>query len=177
MIKTRLKCVMALLVATLTGLTFACGTLFANGNLSDLTYFNSASFLRKTSDEKRILQMVNEERAKYRAGSLVWDSTLASVARSYSNKMASENFFSHKDRTGKGLVERLKDADVTNWTGLAENLYFCQGFDDPLTSAVAGWMKSSGHRTNLLNSSWKSSGIGMAKAADGKVYVTQIFMR
>lgn len=173
----RLVGVLAIFIAILISLIFATQNSFASDNLSTAIYSNGFSALRSAANEKRILQLINDERAKTGAGSLIWESNLAMAARNHSSNMASENYFGHKDRNGRSLVDRLKEVNLKSWSGLAENLYFCQGFDDPSTAAVAGWLKSSGHRLNLLKSSWKYSGIGMATTADGKVYVTQIFMR
>jgi uncharacterized protein YkwD len=36
-------------------------------------------------------------------------------------------------------------------------------------------MNSRGHRKNILFSHWRSEGIGVAIAPDGKVYITQNF--
>jgi uncharacterized protein YkwD len=40
--------------------------------------------------------------------------------------------------------------------------------------AVEGWMKSPGHRENILNSRYDSSGIGVAMAGD-RAFATQVF--
>jgi uncharacterized protein YkwD len=42
-------------------------------------------------------------------------------------------------------------------------------------TTVQGWMNSRGHRKNILFSHWRSEGIGVAIAPDGKVYITQNF--
>ncbi|PYS11149.1 MAG: hypothetical protein DMG17_23220 [Acidobacteria bacterium] len=39
----------------------------------------------------------------------------------------------------------------------------------------SGWMHSSGHRQNILNSAYRKTGIGAAVADDGQVYITQVF--
>lgn len=129
-----------------------------------------------SSDEQLIMEMINEERGNKKLNSLIWDAKLAQLARSYSNKMARENFFSHYDLKGNNLANRAKDFNIS-WTGIAENLYFCQGFDDPVEAAVRGWLKSPAHRANLLNKNWSATGIGVAETADGRFYVTQIFLR
>lgn len=40
--------------------------------------------------------------------------------------------------------------------------------------SVSGWMESSGHRENILNSSFSKTGIGIYYD-DGYFYITQIF--
>lgn len=170
------KGVKALIAVFFTSLIFSSGSTFASDNINNSTfYFGSFSFSRATG-EKKILELVNEERRKRRLPALVWDSRLASLARSYSGKMARENFFGHKDKQGSTLIQRAKDFNI-NWSGIGENLYTCKGYDDPTEPAVAGWMKSPGHRSNMLNDSWTSTGIGIAEASDGKIYVTQVFLK
>lgn len=172
-----LKGIKKLCVVFFAFLIFSNGSVFAEDNLSNLTFYNSSFSFFKKSGETKILELINEERRKRNLNSLSWDSRLASLARSYSSKMAREDFFSHTDKNGKNLIDRAKEFNLTNWNGIAENLYFCKGYDDPAIPAFKGWMKSSGHRSNMLNGSWKSTGIGIAVASDGRMYVTQVFMK
>ena len=39
------------------------------------------------------------------------------------------------------------------------------------------WMNSSGHRANILNSTYNQIGVGVAKENDGNTYWTQMFIR
>lgn len=171
------KGIKPLIVGFFISILFLSGNVFANENINNSTFYYGSFSFSRLAGEKKILDLVNEERRKRRLTSLVWDSKLASLARSYSSKMARENFFGHKDKQGSTLIQRAKDFNITNWSGIGENLYSCKGYDDPTEPAVSGWMKSPGHRSNMLNNSWKSTGIGIAKASDGKIYVTQVFMK
>ena len=38
------------------------------------------------------------------------------------------------------------------------------------------WMNSSGHRANILNPSFTTLGVGIAKDANGTIYWTQMFI-
>ncbi len=168
---------MAIVVLFFTSIVFTSGNLLAKDDGSQNVFSNGSSFFSKATGEKKIFELINEERRKRNLNSLVWDSKLGSLAGAYSGKMATENFFSHKDLKGKSLADRASDFNITNWSGLGENLYYCKGYDDPTEHAVEGWLNSAGHRANLLKSSWTSTGIGIAKASDGRIYVTQVFMR
>ena len=42
---------------------------------------------------------------------------------------------------------------------------------------MAGWMDSPGHRANILNCQARAIGVGVAAAADGTLYWTQMFGR
>ncbi len=171
--------VKALFAALFTSIIFLSGNVFAIDNIDNSLFYSgsSAASFSRSVGERKILDLVNEEREKRRMPILKWDSRLANLARSYSSKMARENFFGHKDSNGSTLIQRAKEFNITDWSGIGENLYYCKGFDDPTEPAFAGWMKSAGHRSNMLNNSWKTTGIGIARSSDGKIYVTQVFMK
>jgi len=42
-------------------------------------------------------------------------------------------------------------------------------------TTVDGWMKSPGHRKNILMPHWVSEGLGVSVSPDDKVYITQNF--
>ncbi len=123
------------------------------------------------------------------------------IARSHSEDMASRNFFSHdspegldpSDRGQRAGYDCRKDYGSYFTYGLAENIHQGWLFDsfqssrgirvnfdwmsleELARSAVNGWMNSSGHRQNILDSSYDRAGIGVAIADDGKVFFTQNF--
>jgi uncharacterized protein YkwD len=150
--------------------------------------------------ERRIHELVNKERKTRNLGALQFEDKLSSVARAHSSDMARRNFFSHVNPDGRNPTERGERAGYTcrkdfgnHFTqGLAENLY--QGnlyssirtrgtqktyawntMDDIAAQAVSGWMKSPGHRKNILQKTYDKAGIGIAVSRDDKVYVTQVF--
>jgi uncharacterized protein YkwD len=41
--------------------------------------------------------------------------------------------------------------------------------------AIQGWLDSPAHRRNLLDPDWRQEGIGVARAENGRLYVTQNF--
>jgi uncharacterized protein YkwD len=128
------------------------------------------------SDEREIFDLINEERRKKGLGELTWDASLSRLARDYSQKMARENFFSHYDGNGEAVDDRAKAMRIKNWSKIGENLFFCEGYDNPNATAVRGWMKSPTHRDNILDPDYNVSGIGVAQTASGKIYVTQVFL-
>ena len=96
------------------------------------------------------------------------------MARLHSEKMARLNFFDHEGPDGD-LPARARASGVA-WRSLAENIALNQGYDDPVSLAVDQWMHSPGHRANILRGIFTHSGIGIARAADGRVYITQVFI-
>jgi len=126
-------------------------------------------------DEYHIYELVNRERSRMRLSRLQWDDQLADLARSYSEQMADGNFFSHYDRSGATVVQRAQQQRVKGWERIGENLFETYGLDNISTFAVRGWMRSPSHRENILDRGWDATGIGIAIARNGKVYITEVF--
>jgi uncharacterized protein YkwD len=87
--------------------------------------------------------------------------------------MAELGFFSHQDPKRGSLGQRLGGGFSRGL--MAENLHRSSGYNDPALVAVEGWMGSAGHRRNLLNRQFTSTGIGFSRARDGTWFATQIF--
>jgi uncharacterized protein YkwD len=126
--------------------------------------------------ERRAFELVNAERRSRGESSLVWDAQLSQVARQHSFDMARSGNLDHRGPDGRDMAERARSMGVGGWRVLGENIAFNQGFDDPSAFAVERWMGSSKHRANILNSQFTRTGIGVARAADGSIYFTQVFM-
>ena len=129
-----------------------------------------------TSQERRAFNLINRERASRGETQLIWDDELSRMARLHSENMARDNFLSHTDRSGRDTDARAAACGVCGWHALAENIAYNQGFDDPVAFAVERWMDSAKHRDNILRAGFTHAGLGMAKAADGSVYFTQVFV-
>jgi uncharacterized protein YkwD len=146
------------------------------GSSSGAAAVASSSAVGATSDERRAFELVNAERRSHGESPLVWDAELTRMARIHSEKMAQQNFFNHTGPDGQGLRERSRASGIVGFKALAENLAYNKGFADAASCAVVGWMRSEGHRDNILNEEFTRSGIGIARAADGRVYFTQVFV-
>jgi len=125
--------------------------------------------------ESGVFDLVNRERSRAHLGILAWDDDLARVARAYSRRMASEGFFDHYDPKGKTVMDRA--ARLRNWSSIGENLFVCDEQPSFETVAIRGWMNSKTHRTNMLDRGWTATGIGIATARDGSIFITQVFTR
>lgn len=158
----------ALCFALLLSLVLLCAV-----NSSFASVFRSPDNLG--DDEYHIFELVNRERARVRLSQLQWDDQLADLARSYSEQMADENFFSHYDRSGATVVQRAEQQRVKGWARIGENLFETYGLNDISAFAIRGWMRSPSHRSNMLDRSWDATGIGIAVARNGKVYITEVF--
>jgi uncharacterized protein YkwD len=129
------------------------------------------------SAEHLAFDMINQKRAAAGLKLLVWSDKLEGMARGHSYDMATKEYFSHRDQAGKMVSDRADDAHVGNWRSIGENIAFNRGYDDPVGRAIELWMNSPSHRTNLLSDSWKESAVGVAVAADGSYYFTQVFLK
>jgi uncharacterized protein YkwD len=129
-----------------------------------------------TSQEQRVLQLINKLRTSRGLKTLDWDSTLLRAARMHSENMAKRDFFNHVGPDGKTATERIKMCGLRGWRALGENIHFNQGYDDPVAFAIERWMASPLHRQNMLNPMWSSSAVGIATASDGRIFFTELFL-
>lgn len=119
--------------------------------------------------EKQVTDLVNKERAKRGLNPLTYDWELSRVARYKSQDMKDNNYFSHTSPTYGTPFQMMKSFGITYKTA-GENI--ARGYNTP-ESVVNGWMNSSGHRANILNSTYTRIGVGYVK--DGN-YWTQMFV-
>jgi uncharacterized protein YkwD len=126
--------------------------------------------------ERKILENINNQRAANSLPPLRWSDEVAKIARLHSENMAKYKFFSHIGRDGLAVDARADSIGLSKWRGIGENIAYNRGFENPIAFTCESWMKSPSHRGNLLNSRWKETGIGVAIAADGTYYYTQVFL-
>lgn len=151
--------------------------LFSSYVLTAVLFASAVLVSAQSRGEYDVYQLINQERSKARLGTLEWDDRLAKLARDYSRQMAREGFFGHYDRSGRTVTERALSANIKDWSIIGENLFFCEEHPSFIQTAVTGWMKSRTHRTNILDRDWTTTGIGIATARDGSIFVTQVFTR
>lgn len=137
---------------------------------------NVTSAIAATGLEQQAFDLINAERHANGKDSLVWDAELCRMARSHSENMARFDFFDHAGPGGMDLAARARAHGVRGWDILSENITYNKGYTDPAAFAVERWMLSPKHRSNLLHSRFTHSGIGVARAADGRVFFTQVFI-
>ncbi|MGW9075636.1 CAP domain-containing protein [Streptomyces kronopolitis] len=112
---------------------------------------------------QKIVQLVNAQRAQHGCGPLKVDSHLTTAAQKHSDDMAARNYYEHNTPEGVDPGTRMTNAGFP-WSSWAENIF--KSPKDPAT-AMDGWMKSPGHRDNILNCSYKSTGVGVNLSANG----------
>jgi len=121
--------------------------------------------------EAEVVRLVNIERQKAGLQPLQASVELSNVARKKSEDMAKNNYFSHTSPTYGSPFDMMKSFGI-KYNTAGENI--AKGHLTP-QSVVNAWMNSSGHRANILNSSFKKIGVGFYKSSNGTNYWTQMF--
>ena len=125
-----------------------------------------------TSLATQVVALTNKYRAQKGCAKVRVDSRLTTAARAHSADQARRNVMTHTGTGGTTFVTRAKRAGYAY--ALSENVAF--GY--PTAQAVmTGWMKSPGHRANILNCRAKAVGVGIAYNSKRVPYWTQVFGR
>lgn len=125
----------------------------------------------QSSMTSQVVNLVNSERAAQGLMALQKDSRLAALAQQKAEDMAKSQYFSHTSPTYGSAFDMLKAAGYSYKTA-GENIAMGQ---KSAASVMDGWMHSSGHRANILHTSYEKIGVGYAVSADGMPYWVQIF--
>ena len=124
-----------------------------------------------TSDEKEVFDLINKQRTNNGFSALKVDSEVQRVAKIKAQDMVNSNYFSHNSPTYGSPFDMLQSFKVSYKTA-GENI----AGNSSNSGAVNAWMNSSGHKANILNSSFNYTGIGVVSSPKyGKVYV-QMFI-
>ena len=121
----------------------------------------------------RMLEEINSVRRKHNCPRIGRTQLLDRVAVGHARSMAKRRKCDHN---GFGKRSALIESR-TGVSHIAENCYMypASRYDwDVGRHLVLGWLRSSGHRKNLLNPSFRRTGIGI-KVRKGQVYAAQIF--
>ncbi len=128
------------------------------------------------SIERRAFDLINQERVKNDRKPLRWIEKAAAAARFHSANMARGSFLGHRDLEGTMVDDRADRFGLSNWSQIGENVAWISGYEDPAARAVFSWMRSAGHRKNIMESKYRETGLGLAIGNDGKYYFTQVFV-
>lgn len=86
------------------------------------------------------------------------NSFLMKYAQKWANKMAVQDKLYHSS---------MKDIMNLGFSSVAENIAYGQKSPEEVMKT---WMKSMGHRNNILNSKFTDIGCGMSLSQDGRLY-------
>ena len=121
------------------------------------------------SYEKEVVRLVNEIRVQKGLKELTYNWELSRVARYKSQDMKDNRYFSHTSPVYGTPFQMMKSFGIT-YRSAGENIARGQTSSQAVVNA---WMNSSGHRANILSTSFTQIGVGYV--ADGN-YWTQMFI-
>lgn len=125
------------------------------------------------NDELKMLEYINNERAKAGVSPLKMDTELAKVAQVKSQDMVDKNYFSHTSPTYGSPFDMMKSFGI-KYKAAGENI----ARNSTMLKAHHSLMNSEGHRKNILNPSFTHVGIGIInnKSTAG-ITITQMFIK
>ncbi|MEE9607021.1 MAG: CAP domain-containing protein [Myxococcota bacterium] len=130
---------------------------------------------RLTALEASLHRDVNSLRASRHLIPMQRLAELDRVARAHSADMARRGYANHVNPEGLNPVERIHGAGVEGFTLAAENIGRTNR-PRPNREIVSAWIASPDHRRNLYAPVFNATGIGVARAPDGTLFFTQIFV-
>lgn len=133
-----------------------------NGQASSLSEF-----------QKKVVELVNVERAKVGAKPLTANVELSKVATIKSQDMIDKNYFDHNSPTYGSPSNMIKQFGI-NYSAVGENIAYGQRTPEDVMNS---WMNSEGHKRNILNPNFEEIGVGIAKNSNGTIYWTQMFIK
>jgi uncharacterized protein YkwD len=133
-----------------------------------------------------VLCLHNRERAARGLPKLAEHAALRTAADAHSAHMVDARFFAHDGPDGSDMADRILGAGYARDQGwsLGENIAWGTG---PLATAAGihrAWMRSPGHKANILRRQFREIGIGIALGApvsggghDGATYTADFGVR
>jgi uncharacterized protein YkwD len=118
-----------------------------------------------------LFDRLNAERRARGLAALDWDDDLARVAGDWSAEMAGSGNFRHRDLGAAGRLPGM-----AKFSALGENIAWVEGYPSMGNQLHVGWMRSEGHRANMLQRGFDSVGIGVV-CSGGRAWATQNFGR
>ena len=124
--------------------------------------------------EKQVIELVNIERWNNgQLPPLKQVDALTDAARYHANDMGQDNYFNHDTHDIIGGESTY----VCSWSDRLSSYYsggyrgenIAAGYTTP-ADVMAGWMDSSGHRANILNTNYYELGVGYAEVSGSDFY-------
>lgn len=134
--------------------------------------WSNAEAASGTAEQNNVLVYVNRERAAKTLPPLKLNEDLNRLATAKSKDMRDRSYFSHTSPVYGTPFQMFSDAGLSKkWNAMGENI--AKGQPDART-VVNAWMKSRGHRKNILNPHYTELGVGYVSNSGQPIW-TQIF--
>ncbi|MEO5936423.1 MAG: CAP domain-containing protein [Terriglobales bacterium] len=148
-------------------LKIAIATLVVLGSLPAAAA--ATKLVRDEKIEQRIFKLVNQAREEKGLDALKWNHKLGVAAAEHLVKMMEKRRLSHRFPNELALSERIA-ATGLRFNAAAENVGYATDWED----LHSGWMRSPGHRANILNTKYDEVGIAVSLGPNG-YYAVQNF--
>jgi uncharacterized protein YkwD len=122
----------------------------------------------------RMIDAVNTERAKHKAGPVHGEETLMQIADFYACRLVEGGFFAHEDPFGGSTLDSRAADFGYAFLKVGENLAAGQ---ESVDEALAAWMASPSHRAILLDPTFTEIGIAVKAGGPSGIYWVQEFGR
>jgi len=140
---------------------------------------------RMTVREVKIatLCLINAERRSRGLAPLHQHDGLTLAGARHAKDMVRARYFAHDSRSGDEFDDRIVRTGYTRGVraSIGENLAWGSGTLATPRSIVRSWMRSPGHRRNILGKHYREIGIGVVRATpghgDGATYATEFGRR
>ena len=122
---------------------------------------------------QRVIELTNQVRLKAGLPALKRQRNLQDSASWLARDMAAHRYFNHTDSTRRDMSDRIEDFKYAGFRALGENIAMGQRTPQ---EALDDWMRSPGHRANILSPDYAEIGVGYVQVtADGGGYWVQDF--
>jgi len=155
---------------------------------------NIGDELNYTKIHASIVNYTNQKRLENGVEVVVYSPMISKSATQHANTMANYDFIGHTSPDGETARERYSNVCTYSGSGYthgenAGGAWYQKTFraygtsrevyltdeDDIGRYLVNAWMRSEGHRKNMLNPAWTKIGIGIKVRADGEIFAVQAF--
>ena len=161
----RTRSTAALLMLFLSILSVSCLSLNANAQSRARSCVAGGKAAQTRNDRfvEEVIELTNIERAKLNLAPLKRQDDLCKSATWLAEDMVNSRFFDHKDHLGRHIDERIPSLGYTGYSMIGENI---AGGQTTPAEVVAEWMKSPGHRANMLNPNFREIGVSYVHASN-----------
>ena len=152
------------------GITAALGLFTIGGVVPQCAPAPPPAVVQMTNVQQSVVNSVNYHRRQAGLAPVVVHGRLTSAAQGHSDHMARERIMTH---IGAGWTDggmRISNAGY-RWRTWGENVAAGQATPDEV---MAAWMRSPGHRANILRNGVVHIGVAATKASNGMVYWTMV---